>query len=107
MVDDAAMVAELLPKMEAQLPIPAFPSSRLVRLLRQQGSHSSTSRPLSIKSLAYAGDEGGIMCDVTPDPGAKAVHVVSLTHLRVPPDHPLAQEISAYQRRRVERLPKE
>ena len=59
---------------------------------------------LSIKRVFYAGDEGGIVCDVTPNRGAKEVFVVSLTHLRIAPNHPLFAPILAYQRERVRRL---
>ena len=38
----------------------------------------------------YAGDEAGIVCDVTPTRNAKTVVLVSLTHLRIAADHPLA-----------------
>jgi len=50
------------------------------------------------------GDEGGIMCDVTPTKAAREAFVVSLTHLRIAPNHPLAHDIRAYQRERVRRI---
>jgi len=52
----------------------------------------------------YAGDEGAIVCDVTPTQGAKEVFVVSLTHLRIAPNHPGFGPILVYQRERVSRL---
>ena len=59
---------------------------------------------LSVKHVFYAGDEAGIVCDVTPTRNAKTVVLVSLTHLRVAADHPLAAPILGDQRERVRRL---
>jgi hypothetical protein len=53
-----------------------------------------------IKRTFYSGDEGGILCDITPSPDAKEAWVVSLTHLRVSPRHPVGEEIRAYQQAR-------
>ena len=50
---------------------------------------------LAIKSVFYMGDEGGIMCDVTP-PGMETTPVIcSLTHLEILPGHPLADDLRA------------
>jgi hypothetical protein len=42
--------------------------------------------------------------DVTPSRAAKEVLIVSLTHLRIAPKHPLLPAILAYQRERVRHL---
>ena len=104
MIDDPETVARLMDQMQAHLPISALPTSALVRTLRQQGLKIGTERALFIKHVHYLGDEGGIMCDVTPTDDAKAVYVVSLTHLRIAPGHPLFRDIRAYQRVRVQRI---
>jgi hypothetical protein len=104
MIDDPGTVHSLMERMEAHLPIPAFPTSELARLLRQRGMKIGSDRVLFIKRVFYHGDEGGIVCDVTPTRDAEAAYVVSLTHLRIPPGHPLSQEIRAYQRERVRRI---
>lgn len=54
--------------------------------------------------MFYAGDEGGIMCDVTLSEDAEEAIIVSITHLRVPTRHPLAKEIREYQQERTRRL---
>jgi hypothetical protein len=64
----------------------------------------STDRALSVKRVFYAGNEAGIVCDVTPSRTATEVLIVSLTHLRTAPHHPLFPAILAYQRERVRRL---
>jgi hypothetical protein len=84
MIDDLATVASLMEQLEADLPIPAYPSKELLRALRQRGTKIGAERLLYIQRVFYLGDEGGIMCDVTPTHDAKTAFVVSLTHLRVP-----------------------
>ncbi len=104
MIDNPATVARLIEQLNGHLPLPAFPTKELVRTLRRGGVKASVDRALSIKRVFYAGDEGGIVCDVTPNQSAKEVFVVSLTHLRIAPHHPLAASIVAYQLERVRRL---
>ena len=104
MIDDPAQVIDLMGKIEAQLPIPATPTSALVQQLRPKGLKISAQRVLFISRVFYMGDDGGIMCDETPTKDAREAYVVSLTHLRIAPNHPLAHDIRAYQRERVRRI---
>lgn len=104
MIDNPGTVARLMEQMKEHLPIATFPTKELVRTLRRGGVKASTDRALSITRVFYAGDEGGIVCDITPGRGAKEVFIVSLTHLRLAPDHPLFAAILAYQAARVRRL---
>ena len=104
MIDDSAQVIDLIGKIEAQLPIPASPTSATVKQLRAQGLKIGAGRVLFIQRVFYGGDEGGIMCDVTPTKDAKSVLVISLTHLRIAPNHPLSRDVRAYQRERVRRI---
>jgi hypothetical protein len=104
MTDDARMVLRLIEQMQDHLPIPAFPTKEVVRILRRRGAKVSADRALSVHRVFYAGDEGGIVCDVTPGRDAKEVFIVSLTHLRIAPHHPLLPAITAYQLQRVRRM---
>jgi hypothetical protein len=104
MIDDYARAIDLMNKMNDQLPIPVRLGSPVKRTLQDKGLTISPDRTFEIKRVFYFGDEGGIMCDVTPAQDAKEAVVVSLTHLLVPAHHPLAQEIRAYQRERARRL---
>jgi hypothetical protein len=104
MIDNPATVARLIEQLHGYLPIPAFPTKEIVRTLRRGGVKASVERALSVKHAFYAGDEAGIVCDVTPTRNAKTVVLVSLTHLRIAADYPLAAPISAYQLERVRRL---
>jgi hypothetical protein len=103
MIDDYAKATALVERMKASLPIPARPTRQLVELLHSKGLSLGADPRLEIKDVYYAGDMGGISCDVTP-PGSKEVVVCSVTHLRIHPRHPLAAEIRAYQETRVRRL---
>lgn len=107
MIDDYAKATDLVHKMEDQLPIPVRLGSPVLRTLREKGITATRSQEFEIKRVFYFGDEGGIMCDVTPSEAAREAIVVSLTHLLVPAHHPLAQEIRAYQRERTRRLAQE
>jgi len=104
MIDDYAQTMELIRKMETHLPIPARPTGAYIRAMREQGVQVARDQKLEIKNVLYLGDEGGIACDVTLSPDAEQAIIVSITHLRVDPRHPLAQEIRAYQRERTRRL---
>jgi hypothetical protein len=103
MIDDYAKAMELLRQMEANLPIPARPTSAFIRMMRDQGVKIARNQELSIKSVLYMGDEGGIACDITP-PDLKNPIICSLTHIRVKSGHPLTKEIRAYQTERQKRL---
>jgi hypothetical protein len=104
LIDNPATVFSLLEQMHEHLPIRAFPTREIVRTLRRGGVKASADRALCVKHVLYAGDEAGIACDVTPARDAKTVVLVSLTHLRIAPDHPLFAPILAYQLERVRRL---
>jgi hypothetical protein len=104
MIDDYAQAMELVRKMEAHLPMPARPTSTFIRAMRERGVKLARDQELQIQDVFYLGDEGGISCNVTPSKDAKEVLIASLTHLRVRRQHPLAQEIRAYQRERTRRI---
>lgn len=104
MIDDYDQAMELMRRMEAQLPIPARPTGTFIRALREQGIKIPRDQQLQIKQVFYAGDEGGICCDVTLSEDAEEAIVVSITHLRVPTRHPLVKEIREYQQERTRRI---
>ena len=104
MIDDQRMVQSLLRQIEAHLPIPARLTGAAARSLRSRGKSVLRDREVIIEKVYYAGDEGGIMCGLRRDPDSKEAVVISITHLRIPPQHPLAPEIRAYQHERIRRL---
>lgn len=105
MIDNYEEAIALTQKMEAQLPIWVHPTPQLLKTIEEKGEKRyKTTDLFEIDSLFYAGDMGGITCTFKADPEGKVAISASLTHLRIPKDHPLALEIEAYQKRRVFRL---
>lgn len=104
MIDDYDQAIELVSKMKVHLPIPARPTATMIRALREQGRKITRNQKLLIQSVLYAGDEGGLMCGMALSEDATEALVVSITHLRIDPRHPLGGEIRVYQQERTRRL---
>lgn len=88
---------ELIDEMKVHLPIPAYASRDLSKLLVKNGMDITPEKEVKIIKVAQSGEEGGIACflDIPEN------FVVSLTLLRVKPDHSLYDKISAYQKKRI------
>ena len=104
-IDDPKQVEILLEKMETHLPISAEVQRSTANYLRTQGSFIPPHRQVLISDAFYSGDEGGILCGISPQ-GSKEAVVISLTHLKIPYHHPLEKEIRAYQKARIKNLGK-
>ncbi len=104
MIDDYTEAIELVEKMKAQLPITARPTKAFIQTMRQNRIKVKSGQDLQIDDVLYMGDEGGIGCAVLLAGNEKSVTVTSLTQLRVKTNHPLAQEIRAYQVKRTQKL---
>jgi hypothetical protein len=89
MIDDYARAMDLLHKMEDQLPIPVRLGSPVKRTLQEKGLAVTRNHKSGIKRVFYFGDEGGIMCDVTPAKDAKEA-VVVFPHPPIGPGTPSA-----------------
>jgi len=105
MIDNVAEVKELISRMKETLPIPANPTQALIHIMRNQGVKLKSKYEVLIKKVMYLGDEGGIACEVAlPNQGDNKVLIISLTHIRVKTNHPLAKDIRAYQIKRTKKL---
>ncbi len=93
--------------MKAELPIRVRPTRVLIKVLQQRGVNFGPNQALSIRSVSYAGDEGGITCDITPSGQSKQAILCSLTHLEIEDDGPLTKEMRAYQQMRSAQLARE
>ena len=93
---------ELIKEMEKHLPIPAYPTRELVQLLRKQGVDIAPDTELKMTSVFDSGEAGGIVCTILEKDGQ--VFAVSLTHLRIKPDHLLHDKILKYQRDRLKSI---
>ena len=55
---------------------------------------------LLIDSVLYLGEHGGIGCALLTPKSRETLLVTSITHLKIKKEHPLSQDIEAYQRKR-------
>ena len=90
---------ELIDEMKSHLPIPAYASRDLSKYLLKNGKDITPETELMITKVVESGDEGGIACLL--DVVNHESFVISITLLRVKPDHPLFDKISAYQKQRI------
>lgn len=103
-IDDYVKTQALMKKLEANLPIKVRPGKPFLKMMQDGGKVISADHPLSIDSVIYAGDEGGILCAIAPEEQDKEAYAVSITFLRIDPKHPLAEEVKAYQKQRTQTL---
>ncbi len=102
--DDLDQAMALVALMKAELPIRVRPTKTLIKVLRQRGVNLGPNQVLSIRDVFYAGDEGGITCDITSPGQSKEAILCSLTHLKIEDDGPLTKEMRAYQQMRSAQL---
>jgi hypothetical protein len=106
-IDDPSETRLLLQEMEASLPIPIRLTPQGAAGLQARGTDIiAIKQELVIEKILYSGDMGGILCSVRleeqTDDGKKThIGVISLTHLHIDPNHPLAPKIKAYQKKRI------
>jgi hypothetical protein len=103
MIDNYDEAIALIEKMKGSLPITTYAGTVLVQTLRQGGTKITPKQGLQIHDV-FLGDEGGIAYTIYLPGEQKTATVASLTHLRIPPDHPLAPEIQTYQLARGRKL---
>lgn len=103
MIDNYKQAIALVEKMEACLPIPIRGTPELIEMLQEQGKMFLKNHIFEIEKVLYGGDEGGIFCSLKEDKDQGSA-IVSLTHLRIADDHPLAREIKDYQHKRCMQL---
>jgi hypothetical protein len=102
MIDHPERVTRLLDKLQPVLPLPARMTPELVATLAKY--HKGITPACTIVAVNYAGDEGGIMCQLAcPTERKIAIHA-SITHLRFDPRLPPARDIFVYQKHRVKAL---
>jgi len=101
-IDDPVETRKLFLEMEASLPIAVRFAERSVKDLQQQLSSLEITKDkvFTIEELLYSGDSGGILCTVSSADN-KEVTIISITHLKVDPSHPLADRIQQYQKKRT------
>jgi hypothetical protein len=105
MIDNPDHVARLVALLRESLPLFATVTPEVAAIMREQSPRADPLRRYPISRVDYAGDEGGIVCKVElgAENNGKALFT-SITHLRFGPAGPIARQITAYQKHRVNRL---
>jgi hypothetical protein len=104
-IDNQDQTERLLRKLTEVLPLSAVPSPALMATLRERASAAKITSDCKVTKVMYAGDEGGIVCHLTFGEEEKSeVFVVSITHLAFDRRLPVAREIAAYQKHRINRI---
>jgi len=101
-IDDPVETRQLYLDMEASLPISVCVAGSSIKALQQQLSYLEITKNkfFVIKKIIYLGDSGGILCNISsPEDNQQAM--ISITHLKVDLDHPLADRINFYQKKRT------
>jgi len=91
----------LMEKLNRQLPIPALPTQAFINSMREENILFTQTDELLIDSVLYLGEEGGIGCALLTPKSRETVLITSITHLKIKKEHPLSQEIEAYQQKRI------
>ena len=104
MIDKPEQVERLLAKLTEVLPVLARITPELAATLQRPDAVAAIPPTCSVTSVAYAGDEGGIMCKRDLGPEHENPVYTSITHLRFDPRLSLTRDIAAYQKHRVKRI---
>jgi hypothetical protein len=74
-----------------------------LKTMIEGGNRASLDDVFTIDWVKYSGDVGGINCAFEYSKRGER-YAVSLTHLKIDPEHPLADEVVTYQQRRIRLL---
>jgi hypothetical protein len=102
-IDNREAAQDLCDRLEATIPFSVRPTKQLLKTMIEGGNRASLDDIFTVDWVKYSGDVGGINCAFEYSDGGER-YVVSLTHLKIDPEHPLAEEVIAYQQRRIRLL---
>jgi hypothetical protein len=105
-IDNFEEAQALTVQLEKTLPFQIRPGKEFLKMMRDQGKSISSETVFTVDRVIYSGDIGGINCALMPwsEVGNKERFVVSITHLVIDPQHPLASKVKAYQQKRIQGL---
>jgi hypothetical protein len=106
-IDNYEAAQDLSDRLKETVPFQATVGKQLLKMMKDKGDRVSLETKFTITGVTYFGDIGGINCVLESMGGSSATseqYVVSITHLKIDPEHPLAGEVEMYQRTRVQRL---
>jgi hypothetical protein len=102
-IDNREEAQDLCDRLEATIPFPVRVGKQLLKTMIEGGNRATLDDIFTVDWVKYSGDIGGINCAFEYSKGGER-YAVSLTHLKIDPEHPLADEVIAYQQRRVRLL---
>lgn len=102
-IDNLKEAQDLCDRLEATIPFTVRVGKKLLKTMLDGGNKVTLDDIFTVDWVKYSGDIGGINCAFEHS-NNKERYVVSLTHLKVNLEHPLVEEIVAYQSRRIHRL---
>ncbi len=103
MIDNPEKTARLLATLKEAVPFKVELVPALASYLRAQNIAFADQAEHIVSNLSYAGDEGGIVCHITPPDKDEAL-VVSLTQVRVDRSTAFATAVADYHNHRVKKL---
>lgn len=103
MIDDYDVAISLKNRLDASIPFKVRPGKQMLKNMQAQGK-SMRDQDYTVEKVFYGGDEGGITCMLQGKATDKELLGASITHLIIDPEHPLAEEVKAYQQKRTRRL---
>jgi hypothetical protein len=101
-IDNLEAAQDLCDRLEATIPFTVRVGKQLLKTMLDGGNKVTLDDIFTVDWVKYSGDIGGINCAF--EHAGKERYAVSLTHLKIDPAHPLADEVIAYQQRRVRLL---
>jgi hypothetical protein len=102
-IDNREEAQDLCDRLEATIPFSVRVGKQLLKTMIDGGNQVTLDDIFTVDWVKYSGDIGGINCAFEHSSN-KERYVVSLTHLKIDPEHPLAEEVIAYQHRRIQRI---
>ena len=106
MLDKPEQTQRLLTTLKAALPFDVELTPLLIARLKEKDIDAAVTPRQKVSGISYAGDDGGILCHITPEAGRNPI-IVSLTHVRLHRPLPLAKAVFDYQKHRVKKLKKQ
>lgn len=106
-IDNYAEAQDLSDRLEATIPFQVTIGKELLKMMRDKGERVNADMVFNVNLVKYSGDIGGINCGLAAledMPETSEQYVVSITHLKIDPAHPLAAEVQTYQQTRIRGL---
>jgi hypothetical protein len=102
-IDNREEAQDLCDRLESTIPFSVRVGKQLLKTMLDGGNKVTLDDVFTVDWVKYSGDVGGINCAFEYSDGGER-YAVSLTHLKIDPEHPLVEEVTAYQQRRIRLL---